>query len=995
MTLEIGPLFAAALGYLLLLFLIAYATERGLIPGRISRHPLTYALSLGVYASSWTYYGSVGFARTQGYNFLTIYLGVTLSCLLVGVVWMPVLRVIREHQLTSLADLFAFRYQSQAAGVLVTLFMIACNLPYLALQIRAVTESVRVLTQLAAPGTVGLAFCALVTLFAILFGARHVSPRERHEGLVVAIAFESVVKLAALLMVAAIAVVVVFGGFSGMETWLRSHPEAVESLYRPVREGPWSTLILLSLAAGFLLPRQFHMAFTESLDERAMRVASWAFPLFLLLLNLAVPAILWAGSQLLPSGNADFYVLAVARRSGSTLLSGIAFLGGLSAASAMLIVDTLALAAMCLNHLVLPRRDLAKPGDLYSRLLWARRALIAAIILGGYCASMLLDRARGLVELGLVSFVAVAQFMPGLFGVLFWRRATRAGFIAGLLGGIAIWAATLFIPLLARSGLFPSGLDLSHLFGISPDREPWSISTFASLSINGLLFGGVSLATRATQAEERAAGACAKEVLAPEPMVVAASSPLEFQERLAPLLGAEVAELEVAQALADLEMTSKERRPAQLQRLRERIQRNLSGLIGPLVARMVVDEGLRLDTQARPALSDRLRILEETLRESRANLAGPAAELEAFRRYLRRILEDLPLGVCALGPDRDVVIWNRALEALAGISANEATGGTLQQLEHPVSRALAEFALRPENHQEIRLAVSGTDRFFSLSKSSVDGAALPRRGNSPSLGLVILVEDVSERRALAAQVAHQDRLASIGRLAAGIAHEIGNPLTGIACIAQNLAHEEDPSIVRERVGSILDQARRIDGIVRGLLSFSRAGSGSRLQEVETLAIREVVGEAIALVQLDRAAKDIPCENNCPADLTIEGDRQRLLQVFVNLLSNAFDASRAGNRVWVEAKAQDGGVRILVIDQGTGIPEAVKQRIFEPFFTTKELGQGTGLGLPLAYSIVREHEGTMEVNSAFGAGTTVILELPLRQKSGSPPRLEVQRERVRA
>ncbi|HKD39202.1 MAG TPA: ATP-binding protein [Myxococcaceae bacterium] len=991
MTLEIGPLFAAALGYLLLLFLIAYATERGLIPARVSRHPLTYALSLGVYATSWTYYGSVGFARGQGYNFLAIYLGVTLSCLLIGALWMPVLRVIRDNQLTSLADLFAFRYQSQAAGVLVTLFMIACSLPYLALQIRAVTESVRVLTQFTAPGTVGLAFCALVTLFAILFGARHVTARERHEGLVVAIAFESVVKLAALLMVAGIAVFLVFGGFSGMENWLRAHPLAVESLFRPVREGPWKTLLLLSFAAGFLLPRQFHMAFTESLNERGLHVASWAFPLFLLLLNLAVPAILWAGMELLPSGNADFYVLTVARRSGSTLLSGIAFLGGLSAASAMLIVDTLALAAMCLNHLVLPRRDLAKPGDLYSRLLWARRALIAAIILAGYCSSIFLDRHRGLVELGLVSFVAVAQFLPGLFGVLFWRRATRLGFIAGLMGGIFVWAATLFVPLLTRSGLLPNAFDISALFGIAPGREPWSIATLASLSINGLLFGALSLATRPTHAEERAASACAKEVLAPELIVVAATSPVEFQERLAPLLGPEAAELEVAQALGDLEMTRNERRPAQLQRLRERIQRNLSGLVGPLVARMIVDEGLRLDTQARPALSDRLRFLEETLRESRAHLPGPAAELEAFRRYLRRILEDLPLGVCALGPDRDVVIWNRALEALAGISANEATGGTLQQLEQPVARALAEFAARPEPQQEIRLG----DRFFSLSKSVVDGAALPRRGTSPSQGLVMLVEDVSERKALASQVAHQDRLASIGRLAAGIAHEIGNPLTGIACIAQNLAHEDNASVLRDRVRSILEQAQRIDAIVRGLLSFSRSGSDNGVQEVETFSLREAVGEAIALVQLDRTAKNIPCENKCPSELTIEGDRQRLLQVFVNLLSNAFDASRPGERVWVEAKVQGGDVRVLVIDQGTGIPEAVRQRIFEPFFTTKEPGQGTGLGLPLAYSIVREHQGTMEVNSALGAGTTVVLQLPLRQKTAPLPRLEVRREQVRA
>jgi len=992
---EIVPLFAAALGYLLLLFFIAYATERGLIPARVSRHPLTYALSLGVYATSWTYYGSVGFARSQGYNFLAIYLGVTLSCLLVRVLWIPVLRVVREYQLTSLADLFAFRYQSQVVGVLVTLFMVTCSLPYLALQIRAVTESVRVLTQLAAPATIGLAFCALVTLFAILFGARHVSPRERHEGLVAAIAFESVVKLGALLMVAAIATFFVFDGFAGIGNWLSAHPEALDSLYRPVREGPWSTLILLSLAAGFLLPRQFHMAFTESLDERAMHVASWAFPLFLLLLNLAVPVILWAGMQLLPNGNADFYVLAVARHSGSTLLSGIAFLGGLSAASAMLIVDTIALAAMCLNHLVLPRRDLAKPGDLYTRLLWGRRALIAAIILAGYFASIVVDHHRGLVELGLVSFVAVAQFLPGLFGVLFWRRATRIGLIAGLAGGIFVWAATLFVPLLTRSGLLPAALDLSALFGISPGREPWSISTFVSLSVNTVLFGAVSLATRPTHAEERAASACAKEVLAPEPIVVAATSAMEFQERLAPLLGPEAAELEVAQALADLEMTKNDRRPAQLLRLRERIQRNLSGLVGPIVARMVVDEGLRLDTHARPALSDRLSFLEETLRESRTYLPAPAAELEAFRRYLRRILEDLPLGVCALGPDRDVVIWNRALEALAGISANEASGGTLTQLDHPLARALAQFALRPEPQQQLRLSLQGHVRFFSLSKSAVDGAALPRRGTSPAQGLVILVEDVSEQRALAAQVAHQDRLASIGRLAAGIAHEIGNPLTGIACIAQNLVQEEDPSLARDRVGAILDQARRIDGIVRGLLSFSRAGSGNRVEEVQTFSVREAVGEAIALVQLDRAAKNIPCQNNCPAELAIEGDRQRLIQVFVNLLSNALDASRPGDRVWVDARAQAGLARILVIDQGSGIPETVRQRIFDPFFTTKEPGQGTGLGLPLAYSIVREHGGTMDVNSQVGSGTTILLQLPLQQKTAPPPRAEGFRQEVRA
>jgi signal transduction histidine kinase len=616
-------------------------------------------------------------------------------------------------------------------------------------------------------------------------------------------------------------------------------------------------------------------------------------------------------------------------------------------------------------------------------LLWARRALIPAIILGGYLASLLFDKHRGLVELGLISFVAVVQFLPGLFGVLFWRRATRAGFITGLCGGIAVWSATLFLPLLARSGLMPSAFDFSDWFGITPGSEPWTISTFTSLCTNGLLFAVVSFLTHPTAAEDRAARICAKETLAPEPMVVAAASPLEFRERLAPLLGVEAADMEVARALEDLGMGEDERRPAELQRLRERIQRNLSGLIGPLVARMVVDTGLQLDASARPALSDRLRLLEEMLRESRTHLPAPAAELEAFRRYLGRILEDLPIGVCALGPDRDVVIWNQALQALAGVSAQRATGATLPQLKDPVSKALAEFADWPEPTQEIRLRLDGRDRFLSLSKSVVDGAALPRRLSGPSDGLVILVEDQSERKALAAQLAHQDRLASIGRLAAGVAHEIGNPLTGIACVAQNVIQEDDPAAARERVRLILEQTRRIDAIVRGLLSFSRAGVQHSVELVESFSLRAAVGEALALVQLNRAAKEIPCENECPEDLLVEGDRQRLVQVFVNLLSNACDASRPGKRVLVEARRDGTKARILVIDQGIGIPEAVRHRIFEPFFTTKEPGQGTGLGLSVAYSIVREHGGTMEVNSAPGSGTTISLELPLRQQVTLP------------
>jgi len=970
MTSTIGVLFGVAVAYLLLLFGVAYATERGLVPARLVRHPLTYALSLGVYATSWTYSGSVGFARSQGYAFLTIYLGVTLACLLVPVLWEPVLRLCREHQLTSLADLFAFRFQSQGAGVLVTVFMLAGNLPYLALQIHAVSAGFKVLAQASPPSGIALMFCGLVTLFALLFGARHVTPRERHAGLGVAIAFESLVKLVALLTVGLVAVTSVFGGLSGLSRWLAEHPEALERAYAPVQGGPWFTLLLLSFAAAFLLPRQFHMAFTESLDGRALRVAAWAFPLFLLLLNLPVLPLLWSGTVRFPVGNPDNHVLELARSSGHPLVGALAFIGAISAASSMLIVDTLALAAMCLNHLVLPRTDLARSGDLYAGLLWARRALIVTVLALGYAFSRLLATRQGLVEIGLISFVAVVQVLPGVLALLFWRGATRAGFLAGLGAGIGVWALSLFLPLLAHGHLLPAAFDLAWVFGIRPGMEPWSASTFWSLSLNALLFGGVSLLTRATAREEEAAVACTKGAT-PGPWMLEPSSAGEFQARLAPLLGEDAASVELTQALADLDMVPGERRPAQLGRLRDRLQRNLSGLMGPLVARWVVDRSIRVHHGKRAPLSDRIHALEEQLRVSRAQLQGAPAELEAYRRYLRRVLLDLPLGVCALGPDRDVVIWNRALEHQSGLGAQEAVGARLDALPGALPASVLAFVSGAASQEEVHLQMGATERAFSLSRSQVRE---PGSTAGETAGVVVLVEDLTERKLLAAQVAHQDRLASVGRLAAGVAHEIGNPLTGIACLAQNLARELEEADLRDRVGLILRETQRIDAIVRVLLGYSHAGAPDGMHR-DPVDLHACVGEAITLVRLSREAKGVPCENRVPDGVHVSGDRQRLIQVFVNLVSNACDASAPGTPVTVGAIATTHGVKVSVQDRGTGMDESTRERMFEPFYTTKPPGQGTGIGLPLAAAIVSEHGGTLRVDTRPGAGTTVEVELP--------------------
>jgi Na+/proline symporter/nitrogen-specific signal transduction histidine kinase len=982
MTYELPVLFGAGVAYLILLFLIAYATDQGKLPERWVRNPFVYSLSLGVYATSWSYYGSVGFADQQGFQFLTIYLGVTIAFALSPVLLQPILRLTREYQLISLADLFAFRYRSQVAGILVTLFMLVGTLPYVALQIRAVTESLRVLTQEATPQVLALGFCLTLILFAILFGARHISPREKHRGLVVAIAFESLVKLAALSLVGLLAVFGVFNGPSGLESWLDLHPEAVEALYRPVRESPWSTLLLLAFAAAFLLPRQFHMTFTENSDPRALRTASWALPLYLLLFNLAIPPVLWAGTQLRLPQDPDYYVLGITMQAGPGWLPILTFLGGVSAASAMVIVSSLALSAMCLNHLLLPASYPDPKVDLYRWLLWSRRVLIALIILAGYAFYILLEHQQGLVQQGLISFVAVAQFLPGMVGVLYWRRATWLGFVAGLLGGILIWSLTLLLPMLESSGFLRTSIDLGLFYQGSERPDRWEFATFWSLAVNGVLFVTVSLLTRQREEEAETARACTSELLAPMSGVVAAGSPQQFAEGLAATLGRDIAEKEVARALEDLKLAPEERRSSKLRRLRDQIERNLSGLMGPQMAHMIVNQGLRLDTRTKTALTDSWRHLEERLEDSRLRLQGLSADLDRHRRYHRQILQDLPLGVCAVSQDQRVVIWNLAMEVLSGVRSRDAVGRPLNLLPAPWGGLLAGFAAAPDehiHHREVRGAVR--PQWFNLHKASILDPDPTHPGGTTGTGLVMLLEDLTDLETLEAELAHSERLASVGRLAAGVAHEIGNPVTGIASLAQNLREEHDPATVKTSIEEILHQTQRIARILRTMMTFSR---GANLgADYETFGLRELVDDAIRLVQLTRQGRQVRCDNHCPANLELSGDRQQLSQVLVNLFTNACDASGPGDRVEVLAFAKPDWIQIEIQDQGEGIPEHIRERIFEPFVTTKKPGEGTGLGLSLVYRIVEDHGGQVEIDSVPGTGTRAVIRLPRKrlQQSG--------------
>ncbi|WP_341919642.1 ATP-binding protein [Hydrocarboniphaga effusa] len=956
---ESWPLLLVGLTYLGLLFLLAYASETGWLPAWVARHPLTYSASLCLYATTWSFYGSVGFAAEQGYLFIAFYFGATLAFVLAPLLLKPLLRVVHEHQLGSIADLFAFRYPSRYTGVLVTAFMLLAVLPYLSLQIQAVVTSARLLTRATPPGVLALVFCGTITLFAVLFGARQVTPRIKHEGLVVAIAFESLVKIGALLAVGAYALWGVFGGIGPLTDWLGAHPEAVETLYAPLRNnqatGAWTTLLLVAFGAVFLLPRQFHMMFTENIDPGTLRTAIWAFPLLLLLINLPVPIILWASQLLQLEGPAEYYPLVLSVRGGDSWLTFVIFVGGLSAASSMIIVESLALAAMCLNHLVLPlllsRRPATAPG-LYRSLLWGRRALIAVVIFTGYVTYRSIEGNPGLVNLGLISFVAVTQFLPGAVAMLLWPRANRVGFVAGLCGGMLLWFLILVLPLLSGRPTPLLALPLVEL-------RPWVFATFWSLAANVLLFVAGSFLVRPGDKERAADQALRLHAVLLVSDVPIASSVADIEGALSRLLGTATAAAELQRALQQTALSADERRPRQLHFLAERLQRNLSGLIGPQLAREALGLGIGRTRSG-------TRLVEEALEDSQGQLSGLAAELNHLRRFHRQILQTLPIGVCSLGERQEVQLWNDRMAALSGLTGAAVVGLRVPDLPAPWAQVFGDFLSGGQAYgYKLPVALADGQRQIRLRCEVVadDGDAH---------GLVLLVEDLTEQQRLEAELAHSARLASIGTLASGVAHEIGNPLTGITCVAQNLRDEPDEDERERGISDILVQSRRISDIVQSLLNFARA---ERPGAQERLVLRELLDEAIRLVRMSRSGRDLHFDNRVADRLEVDGDRGRMLQVFLNLLANAADASGSGGRVEVRSLVGAASVAIEIEDWGVGIPASLRDRILEPFFTTKAPGEGTGLGLSLVYRIVSDHGGSLSVDSIAGRGSRFTVRLP--------------------
>ncbi|MHC0054470.1 ATP-binding protein [Actibacterium sp. D379-3] len=658
-------LVAVGLAYVAFLFIIAFAAERRASAGRLGwlRSPLVYTLSLSVYCTAWTFYGAVGYAARSGLEFVTIYLGPTL--VLVGWWWVlrKLVRIGKTQRITSIADLISSRYgKSNTLGVIVTLLAVVGTTPYIALQLQSVTLSFSVFARSSDhgwgppdPNATALWVAVGLALFTVLFGTRNLDANERHHGVVTAIAVEAVVKLVALLAVGIFVVWDVAGGVAAMADRIAASPIA-DVGFRP---GRWVGLTFMSGAALLSLPRMFQVLVVENADERHLATASWAFPLYLFLMSLFVVPIAVVGLATQPEGaNPDLFVLSVPLSMDKGGLALLAFLGGFSSATSMVIVAAIALSTMVSNHIVMPlwlhRQGMGVAtisGDVRDLVLRARRISIAGVLVLGYLYFRLTGGSEALAAIGLISFTGVSQVLPALLGGIFWRGATRRGAAAGLLTGFALWLYTLFLPsfgagvvmseaLLTQGPLGIGWLRPQALFGVT-GMDPLIHAMFWSMALNSFAFFAVSLSGFPSPMERLQGAQFVNVFEHSNPARGWAQGSAEAEDLL--MMSQRILGADEAQALFQHAASGQGKvgyLPDTTPAFLERLERALSGSVGAATAHAMIGQ---IVGRSSVSVEDLMAVADETaqMMEYSNQLEAKSEELTRTARQLREVNEKL------------------------------------------------------------------------------------------------------------------------------------------------------------------------------------------------------------------------------------------------------------------------------------------------------------------------------------------------------------------
>ncbi|MDX2264828.1 MAG: PAS domain-containing hybrid sensor histidine kinase/response regulator [Hyphomicrobiales bacterium] len=1012
----------AALAYVGFLFAVAYYGD---IQARRRRHPQSrkniYALSLAVYCTSWTFFGSVGSSAATGLDFLAVYLGPILMFTAGLPLIRRIVRLSKAQNITSIADFIAARYgKNPGVAAIVTIIAVAGVVPYIALQLKAVSQSVTTLLQPVGAtsalaslpiGDIGLIIALLMAAFAILFGTRHIDATEHQEGMMLAVATESAVKIAAFLAVGIFITYWMFGGLETLFTLLAARPD-LSNLFGSLNGGMLLTVTFLSAVCIVLLPRQFHVAIVENNSQDELRRASWLFPLYLIAINLFVVPIAAAGLLTFGSGahNADMFLLTLPMSAGAETITLIAFLGGLSAATAMVIVDSVALSIMVCNDLVMPvmlRRGRSwRRQDMGALLLHVRRAAIVVIILLAYLFYLVIGDSEALAGIGLLAFVAIAQFAPAFFGGLVWRRATARGAIAGIIAGFIVWLYTLLLPFLIKAGYASPEILTDGPFGVAflrPQRlffmdfEPLTHGVVWSMLVNCAAFIAVSLMRSPEPIERLQANVFIDDNpprnAAPAFRPWRSSVTVEdIRRTVARYLGAERTDRSFRDYAMnrDVELRPHAEADAHLVRFSENL---LASAIGAASSRLVMSLTLR---RRNVGMKSALKLLDD------------ATEALQFNRdMLESALEQVRQGIAVFDADMRLICWNRQFREILQLPPDLARyGAQLDQIVRHLARRGRAAG------DDVEAVVSDRLRKYLVTMETFQerlddhGQAVEVRTNAmPQGGFVATYTDITERVAAAdalarinetlerrvaertAELTEANRALALAkgkadeanldktRFLAAASHDLLQPLNAARLYTSSLVEQAAETETRRLSQNVDASLEAVEEILNALLDISRLDSGVMKPEVTAFPIGPLLQQM--RLEFEPLANERGLRLHVvPSSLHVRSDRKLLRRLLQNLLANAVKYTVSG-RVIVGCRRRGGSVRIEVHDTGPGIPRQKQALIFKEFqrLDNPRSVRGLGLGLSIVERIGRLLDHPIALSSKLGSGSSFMVTLP--------------------
>jgi Na+/proline symporter/signal transduction histidine kinase/CheY-like chemotaxis protein len=964
---------ALSLAYLGLLFAVAYFGDRHQRAWSASSSiaPTVYGLSLAIYCTSWTFYGAVGRASTAGFDFILIYTGPVLVVTAGYPLLRKLVRVAKQHNVTSIADFLASRYgKSRAVGVTATLFATIGVLPYIALQLQAVSSTFQAVAE---PTTwidgrarvihtdTSLIVAGLMAVFTILFGVRNVHASEQHRGMMLAMAFESVVKLMALLTVGPFVLFVLFDGPSDLWRRLVDQSAVLEQVSQEGSPLTWIVTTLLSGMAFLCLPRQFHAAVVEHGHPASLRTARWLFPSYLVLINLFVLPIAAAGVLLLGrSVSVDLYVLQLPLSHGEGWLSALVFIGGLSAATSMVVVACMALSAMIGNELLMPYvlRQAGGQKQMGALVVNVRRAAVVLILMAGYAYERIISGYLPLASIGLISFCAVSNFAPGLVLGLYWRRAHRYGVVTGLVGGFVIWLYALLLPSLHTTEAGPAAPLQDWLPGPLAALDPVGQGFVVAILVNTVLLVGVSLLVRASGTDAEQADAFVfggdNEEIGPEPPTRPAPADaqriVELRELLARFVGPERAERALSDRLS---------LPVAL----VQTERVLSGTLGAASARVIVGAFGRRGRLSRSARA----LIDEASEAIRYNYD-----------ILRNSLDHVGMGIAAFDKDGRLEISNDRFAALLPLDHT-----LLRRPEEPLTHEVAtpdglvvELRLDPLPGGGFVATCNDVTARVRTAEALLESDTQLRRAAET------LEQRVVERTAELEASRAEAEAANLGktRFIAAASHDLLQPLHAARLFTAALI-DRDPT--NDLGGKIDASLGAVESLLDALLDISKLDAGAFKPEKRSFALQPLF-ESLATAFAPVAARHDVDLVIVRTGAFVDTDPAFLRRILQNLLSNALRYGRVEgrpHRVLLGCRRKGDSLRIEVKDNGPGIAADKQQLIFDEFVRLQpeddrpRAERGLGLGLAIVDRIARMLELPVRLASAPGAGSTFSVVVP--------------------